>query len=502
MLKTIRRTLAVLFFVGTTLLFLDFTGTASRWMGWMAKVQFLPALLAANFLVVAALVVLTLVLGRIYCSVVCPLGVMQDLIAWVGRRGKRKPYSYSKGLHWLRQLVLAVFVVAMVAGVGSLVALLAPYSSYGRIAQNLLQPVWLAVNNLLAWAAEAAGSVAFYSVDVWLRSWPTFVVAALTLLLLGVLAWRNGRTYCNTVCPVGTVLGALSKFSLFRIIFDKEKCRKCGKCSSHCKAACIDFKTMTVDNTRCVVCGDCLEQCAFGALSYGLALRKGNSAKGENASKATDSPSDTPSAERRAFLVGAASAVAASALAQANKKVDGGLAVIEDKVVPERRVPVVPPGALSVSHFAHHCTACQLCVAECPNGVLRPSADLLRLMQPEMSFERGHCRPECSRCSQVCPTGAILPISPEEKSSISVGHAVWVKENCLPAKGEASCGNCARHCPTGAIMMTKTTVNGKEAEVPAIDAERCIGCGACEELCPARPLTAIYVEGNEQHRVV
>lgn len=180
-----------------------------------------------------------------------------------------------------------------------------------------------------------------------------------------------------------------------------------------------------------------------------------------------------------------------------------GLAVIEDKKIPERSTAIVPPGALSARSFAQHCTACQLCVSVCPNGVLRPSTDLTKLMQPEMSYERGYCRPECTKCSEVCPAGAIRPITVAEKSSIQIGHAVWVKENCVPLTDGVECGNCARHCPTGAIQMVASDPSNSESlKIPVVNTERCIGCGACENLCPARPFSAIYVEGHEAHRIV
>ena len=227
MLRKIRRTLAVLFFACITLLFLDFTGTLHAWLGWMARVQFLPAVLALNVGVVAALAVLTLLFGRVYCSVVCPLGVFQDLVAWLGGRGKRRKYrfSYSPARRWLRCGTLALFVAALVAGVGSLVALLAPYSAYGRIASNFFRPVYLWGNNALAAVAERVGSYAFYETEVRVAGLPTLLIAAATCAVLVVLAWRNGRTYCNTVCPVGTVLGFLSKYALFRPVIDPEKCR-------------------------------------------------------------------------------------------------------------------------------------------------------------------------------------------------------------------------------------------------------------------------------------
>ena len=201
MLRKIRLTLAVLFFLGVTLLFLDFSGSIHAWLGWMAKIQFLPAILALNVGVVLALVVLTLVLGRVYCSVICPLGVMQDIISWISGKRKTKQYrfSYSPEKKVLRYGMLGVFVVALLSGVGSLAALLAPYSSYGRIVQNLLSPVYQWGNNLLACFAERMDSYAFYETDVWMRSLPTFVIAAITFILLAILAWRNGRTYCTLI---------------------------------------------------------------------------------------------------------------------------------------------------------------------------------------------------------------------------------------------------------------------------------------------------------------
>ena len=155
MLRKIRITFALVFFSCITLLFLDFSGIAHAWLGWMAKIQFLPALMALNVGVIIALVALTLLFGRVYCSVICPLGVMQDIFGWLGKRSKKNRYSYSRAKSVLRYVMLGVMVVAAVAGIGSLFALLAPYSAYGRIAQNLLSPIWAFGNNLLAeWAAR------------------------------------------------------------------------------------------------------------------------------------------------------------------------------------------------------------------------------------------------------------------------------------------------------------------------------------------------------------
>ena len=497
MLRKIRLTLAVVCFLFVTLLFLDFTGTIHAWFGWLAKIQFLPALLALNVGVVLGLLMLTLLFGRVYCSVICPLGVFQDVISWISGKRKKKQYrfSYSPAISWLRYGVLALFVVLMVAGVNSIAALVAPYSSYGRIASHLFAPFYQWGNNLLAYLAERMDSYAFYSVDVWMKSLSTFLIALVTGVILFVLAWRNGRTYCNTICPVGTVLGFVSRFALFRPVIDASKCTNCSLCSRKCKASCINFKEHTIDYSRCVTCLDCLDTCKHDAIRYAFAYRK--------AEPMTPSEPANADKSRRGFLSVATLAFTSAALNAQEKKVDGGLAVIEDKKIPKRATPIVPAGAVSLRNFSQHCTACQLCVSVCPNEVLRPSANLGSLMQPTMSYERGYCRPECVKCSEVCPAGAIRPISVIDKSSIRIGHAVWVKENCIPLRDGQPCDNCARHCPTKAIQMVSSDPNDpKSIKIPVVNEEKCIGCGACENLCPGRPFSALYVEGHENHSMM
>lgn len=493
MLRKIRIILATVFFAGITLLFLDFTGTIHCLTGWMAKIQFLPAVLALNVVVIVFLILLTLICGRIYCSVICPLGVMQDIIAWFGKKAKKNRYAYSAAKNWLRYGMLAVFVAALVAGASSIVSLLAPYSAFGRIASNLLAPVYGWCNNLQAWGAEQADSLAFYRTEVSTGGTLMVAVAAVTLVLLFILAWRNGRTYCNTICPVGTVLGFLSRWSWLKPVIDTSKCVNCRLCERNCKSACINTAEHSIDYSRCVACMDCINKCHSGAISYKHCAKP--TAKKEAAGKEENVDNG-----RRAFMTTAAALTATAALKAQKQKVDGGLAVIEDKKIPERKRHIVPAGALSAKNLAQHCTSCQLCVSACPNDVLRPSTDLMRLMQPEMSYERGYCRPECTRCSNVCPTGAIRPITVEDKTAIQIGRAVWIKKNCLPAIDGTACNNCAHHCPTGAIQMVPSDPENEDSpKIPAINEAKCIGCGACENLCPSRPYSAIYVEGFERH---
>ncbi|OUO96092.1 4Fe-4S binding protein [Barnesiella sp. An22] len=501
MLRKIRIVAATICFALITLLFLDVTGTLHLWFGWLARIQFLPAVLALNVGVILLLVVLTLLFGRIYCSVICPLGVFQDIVSWLAGKRKKHRFRYSPALSWLRYGVLIIFIAAIVAGFTAWAALIAPYSAYGRIATNLFAPIYRWGNNLLALVAERMDSYAFYSTEVWLKSLPSLIVAAVTLVVIVVLAWRNGRTYCNTICPVGTTLGLLSRFSFFRPAIDTTKCNGCQSCARNCKASCIDAKNHAIDYSRCVVCMDCLNRCTQHAIHYVPRTRLPKNKK--TAEAKAPAPEAKGNNSRREFLT-LTGVLAGSALLKAQEmKVDGGLAAIEEKKIPKRATPITPPGSLSASHLAQHCTACQLCITNCPNQVLRPSGNLITFMQPEMSYERGYCRPECTRCSEVCPTGAIRPITVAEKSSIQIGHAVWVKANCIPLTDGVSCGNCARHCPVGAIQMVASDPAVADSpKIPVVNTERCIGCGTCENLCPARPFSAIYVEGHKQHRII
>lgn len=572
MLRKIRIILAAICFVAVTLLFLDFTGTLHLWFGWLAKIQFLPAVLALNFVVIVILLVLTLLFGRIYCSVICPLGIFQDCVSNLSsrRKGKKARFSYSKEIKWLRYGVLVLFVIALVAGLNALVVLLAPYSAYGRMVQSLLAPVWQWGNNLLAWIAERQDSYAFVTKDVWLKSLPTLIVAAVTFVVVVVLAWRNGRTYCNTICPVGTTLSFFSRFAMFRPVIDKSKCKSCHACERKCKAACIDVDNHKIDYSRCVDCFDCIDSCRLGALKYRFAWGRGvgsgstgaktpqnapvgskmtsdGSKNGQNRSSAAPTPvaepvvrQGSPTAEvtdngkgvstidatspvaepveatdkgRRAFLVGGAAVIGGSLLSSIpmraeeeeikDKKRDGGFAEVLPKKAPNRKTPITPFGSESVEKFYKHCTACQLCVTVCPNNVLRPSSRLEHLMQPEMSFEKGYCRPECVKCSEVCPAGAILKITPEEKTEWKVGTAGVDYDLCVVNRDGVSCGNCAHHCPVGAIrMVRKNPDDEKSPRIPSVNEEKCIGCGACENLCPSRPISAITVNGYSVHHNV
>ncbi len=493
--KRLRVIFATFFIIAATLLFVDFTGSIHAWLGWVAKVQFIPALLSLNVVVIVGLLLLTFIFGRLYCSVICPLGIFQDVFSrFASITNKKRKFSYSPAKSLLRYGFLGLFVVSFFAGIGSLVALLEPYSAFGRIASNIFAPIYKSGNNALAYFAERADSYAFYTTDVVVMGAGVLVISIVTFLVVGYLAWRSGRTYCNTVCPVGTIFGFVSKFSMFKIVVDNEKCNGCRKCVRECKASCITAESREIDYSRCVVCFDCIDSCKQGAISYEWRAKKSEAKK----------EGEVVDSSRRSMLAVSATLLATTALKAEEKMVDGGLATIEDKKIPTRQTPITPPGSGSMRNFSKSCTGCQLCVAVCPNQVLRPATGLTNFMQPELSYERGYCRPECTKCSEVCPAGAICKIDRAEKSSIQVGHAVWIEKNCVVLTDGVSCGNCATHCPTGAIMMVQATDKERygNRKIPVINTARCIGCGACENLCPSRPFSAIYVEGHSTHSTI
>ncbi|MBO7644298.1 MAG: 4Fe-4S binding protein [Bacteroidales bacterium] len=480
MLRKIRIILAAVVFIAVTLLF---AGIGRDWWGWLAKLQFLPSTLRligsftlGNVAVVLGILLVALLVGRIYCSVICPLGVFQDLVIWLRRtlskpfKALRKRFKFNKERRWVRYPVAAAVIACIITDLQIVVALIGPYSAYGRMVKSVIGP----------------GPA------------PLLIAAAVTFVVIFLCAWIWGRAWCNTICPVGTVLGCVSRFQIFGVRVDEDKCVKCGACSHACKASCIEEGTLKIDYSRCVDCFDCIGTCKKGAISFGRVKEISRQARNDTSSVISTGAkrSGEISDGRRTFIATGALLIGTGIAASAqNMKVDGGLAHVEPKTARERNPRLVPPGAGSVDNFYDKCTACQLCVQNCPNGVLRPSTDLEHFLQPQMGYEKGFCRPECTACSDVCPSGAIVKVDRDAKTLIRIGTAVVNPYICLAASGEESCGNCARHCPTGAISMIETDGTRR----PVVAEEQCIGCGNCEYLCPVRPESAISVKGLQSH---
>jgi len=514
-LKKVRVFVSILFLFAFSLTFLDFRRILPEdLINTITWLQFIPSLLkfinvftlgAAGFIVV---VILTLLFGRVYCSTICPLGILQDVFTWLSRKLKKKKrshYKFSKAWTKLRYGILIVTILFFVFGSIFFINLLDPYSNFGRIFTFFGKPVVLELNNLVS---NILGRVNVYSIFPVEFKTIAFRVLAFQAGMLAVIVWMatfHGRIYCNTLCPVGTFLGFISKFSLFRIRIDESTCTHCGLCGIVCKSSCLNTEDQKIDLSRCVTCFNCIGVCASHSVVYGLPEKWARK-------KTLDEKLTKPDFSKRKFIFGTlAFGLGMAGISRTRQIPERKNTVSDDstKVVPvnaepttipeDKEFPVCPPGATSIEMFNDRCTACNLCVSACPSDVLQPSFlqyGLIGIMQPRMDYWTGFCNFECVRCMEVCPTGALLPIELETKKLTQLGKANFIKENCIVHTDKTDCGACSEHCPTKAVKMVPYEGS---LVIPEVEEKICIGCGACEFACPTTPYKAIYVDGNLEH---
>lgn len=496
-LKTIRVTLAVVFFVYTLIIFLDFTELVGHhFYHGLTFLQFTPSLIefihilsltSLGFLVV---IILTLLFGRIYCSTICPAGVFQDLVIFLKRKIRKKQrFRFLKARNAIRLSILGLVLISVLAGSMVLLNILDPYSIFGRILVELFRPLFIGANNLLSSILKLFNNFAVKPVEI--RSFVTgsFVVALVFFAVLLLFPLFRGRQYCNTLCPVGTLLGYLSKISLFRISLDQPSCTQCGACMFTCKAGCINVRNKQVDFSRCVVCFNCLKACSVNGIHYSPFWKKATS---ELLPVKTD-------LSKRNFLLTSAILFGSLVTVKGQPGRGGGHGYGRHRNrEPENTLPVSPPGSISHQHFTSACTGCYLCVSACPTQVLQPSLASYGwegLFQPVMDYRVSFCNYDCVACSQVCPTGAILPLLVEQKKEVQLGKARFIKRECVVYTENTDCGACSEHCPTKAVNMVPYQHG---LTIPEVTTSICVGCGACEYACPTDP-KAIVVDANPVH---
>jgi ferredoxin len=492
-LRRVRRCVAGAVFALMALVFIDFAGLIPVWVSEaVMATQFLPSLIrlltGGGVLGAGCLVVTggTLLFGRVYCSFLCPLGILFDGAARLQRRPR---YRSSSPHTQLRGCVVMVLLFSAVGGSFFLVDLFGPFGVFGRSATLIARPLAIFTNNGVSRAFEMGGS---YAIAPWaLRGlpWGATAFAVVTLAFLVWLARVRGRLYCNTFCPVGAVLGLFSAGARHRVWIDASTCNSCGRCSRVCKAECIDLRMKTVDTTRCVVCFNCLGVCPSGSVLYGRMPSLHGTRGGDP---------DRFFSERRVLMMTALvmtvpGGCLPSVWAEPSPEAKG------KSLTPVVKLqPVTPPGSRGMDHFTRRCISCLRCVSACPSQVLQPSLTgygWKGFMMPSLQPRFGYCNTGCNLCGQVCPTGAIEALSIEEKQVTQLGKAVFVRGNCIVTLNHTECGACSEHCPTKAVSM----VVEKGLRIPTVKPDICIGCGACEYACPTSPFKAIYVEGNRVH---
>lgn len=481
--------LALFVFAAITFLFIDFTGKSDHF-SWLAHMQLIPAILAGMGGIVIVLLLLTFLFGRIYCSVICPFGILQDILERITtfrmKKKKRKTrYRYAKPQNKLRYILLAAIVILFFVGTTLPLLLLDPYSNFGRIATNIFAPVYVGLNNLAELILLKFNNYSLYHQRVY-AVLSSVLFSAAVFIAIGIAAHMRGRIFCNTLCPTGAILSLISRYSIFRLSFDKEACNQCGLCEKGCKAQCIDSKEKSIDASRCVDCFNCISACSKGGMQYRLVnpFSKKESV-GKEEKKAPEKANS-----RRAFI--ATSATIAGTLPLLSVK-----GADKEKELVDHSKPILPPGAISRKHFDKNCTACHLCVAKCPNHVIKPATFQFGagyLLKPHITYEHGFCNYECTICSEVCPNHAIEPLTKEEKKLVQVGIAEFIKELCIVYTEGTDCGACSEHCPTQAVHMVPYEGT---LTIPKMEQELCIGCGGCEYICPARPVRAINVIAKE-----
>lgn len=490
-LKKIRVVVALIIFIPTSILFIDPTNNIpSSISNILVSLQFIPSLmmiLVYSSLISIGLIFiigLTAAFGRVYCSTFCPLGTLQDIIIYIEKKiHKRKRFEYRKTSFSFHYFVLILTAIFAVLGNLTLLNLLEPFSNYGRILTNTIEPVFTLLNNMLTNIFGSYQLFYFYNIPLRTININVLISSFFFLILVIYMSYKHGRLFCNSLCPAGAILGLISRLSIYKLVINHDSCNECGACEKVCKANCIESKTRKIDFVACINCFNCIKSCPTDAVVYShlTTLRP------------TQNKYDS---SRRKFFKEITPALGLI-IPLPNQKDSANQTV--SSYTENKKHPIVPPGSKNVDYFTNLCTACHLCVSVCPTQVLYPTFwdyGVTGIFQPKMNYDASYCNYECTVCSQICPSGAIIPVDVEAKKLIQIGKACFVKEDCVVVEKKKDCAACSEHCPTKAVYMVQ--YEGK-LKIPELNNDICVGCGACEHACPTTPRKAIFVKSNRVH---
>jgi len=464
------------------------TGYVYRYLGW-------------GLVIVAV----TLLFGRVFCNWICPYGTLHQFVGWLfnvrtpPERIQSNRYQY---LYYIKYMILTIFLV--MASMGALqIGLLDPICLMYRTFATVVAPM---TDMGIASMSTVLGQAGMD--PLWLDSLKfgpgvprrvfvgSFWIGA---FLFGLVAMNLviPRFFCRVLCPLGALLGVISRFSLFRINRDVHKCTDCNLCLTRCEGA--SDPQGELRQSECFSCMNCIDDCPEDALSFtmtGLDTKQVKLA---------------PDLSRRQLLFSGVAGV----LAVPFLKNDG--VNTDENFSPDL---IRPPGSVEESDFLAKCIKCDQCINSCPTNVLQPATmkegGFESLWTPVMNFNIGHCQLKCTMCSEVCPTGAIRKITVEEKlgkgqyeeeGPIRLGTAFFDKGRCLPHAMEIPCVVCEEVCPTSPKAIQTKDVEQKDVygnivvlNKPFMVPDLCIGCGICEKECPVRDSRAVYVTAVGESR--
>ncbi len=368
------------------------------------------------------MLLLTLLFGRLYCSMLCPFGTLQELSALFRGEGNEEP---RKNLP-VKYFITAITFGALIGGSAIIIRYIEPYTYFASA-------LTLSVIGL---------------------------IAAIAVIVLSIF---KNRYFCTNICPVGCILGLLSKISLLKVYIKENECLSCGMCERNCPAGCIEVDDAKVDNETCLKCFKCLGQCPKNAITYGIKPKQ----------EVKFSPK-----RRELITFGAAMVILAGA-------VKAGFEIGKTAAEKIKNV-ILPPGAIDAQRMFNKCLNCNLCINACPNKILTKANKDFGAVHIDYTKGEKYCKYDCIECSNVCPSGAIKKITLEEKQKTRIAMAVINPEKC------SKNGICVNVCPVNAIT--------KEGNEPAkIDASKCIGCGKCKSVCNSGAIEIFAI--NEQQIV-
>ncbi|MDR3671843.1 MAG: 4Fe-4S binding protein [Holophaga sp.] len=443
--------------------------------------------LAAGFALSLVLVLLTLVLGRVFCGWACPMGTLHNLAGALRRwRGPQRVRGWFRVKYLLLVFLLAGSAVGLqLTGLFDPLSLLArhlalgPYPAFNYAVNSTMDAVYRVDQKTLNAVAQPVFDLLKNTVLAFQQ--PHFAQGALlSVLFLAILLLNlsERRFWCRYLCPLGALLGLLGRRALLKRE-TAEGCNACGICDRQCQGGMPASRENGWISSECLYCMACDDACPKNAVSFGFSRKP--------------APAALDLGRRRVLLAGGAG-FAAVAVSRATPAFDRA------RANPDL---LRPPGARPEPDFLARCVKCGECMKVCTTNGLQPTfleAGLEGVWSPRLVPTRGYCEFSCTLCGQVCPTGAIQSLAPAEKAQWRIGTAMFDRGRCLPHAHATPCIVCEEVCPTPtkAIWFEEVVVHNRAGQAvtvkqPHVDLKLCIGCGICEAKCPISDRPAVHV---------